>query len=141
MVRPNSEPAKRRGKDREDGEFHAEKRAHHGHELHVSKAHAFGSTPAQVDCARAINERRAQGRAKQGIEQGKQASGDVGTEGKTDNAGQKLRGDVVHRNQQAEEETESQAGERQLVGQELGFGVGEDEAQQKKSEDAVFQRR
>src|SRR5580700_4720196 len=45
----------------------------------------------------------------------------------------------MHRNQQTEQHAQGEARERQLVGQELGFGVGKDKAEQEKSEDAVFQ--
>ncbi len=46
----------------------------------------------------------------------------------------------MHGNQQTEQQAKGKAGQRQLVGQQLGFGVGEDETEQEKSEDAVFQR-
>src|SRR5258708_31980793 len=45
----------------------------------------------------------------------------------------------MYGNQQTEQHAESEAGERQFVRQQLGFGVGEDEAEYKESEDAIFQ--
>ena len=45
----------------------------------------------------------------------------------------------MHRNQQTEQQAQGEARQCELVGQELGFSVGEDETEQKKSEDAVFQ--
>src|SRR5580704_5322718 len=45
----------------------------------------------------------------------------------------------MHWNQQAEQQTEGQAGERQLIWQELGFCVSEDETEKEKSEHAEFQ--
>jgi hypothetical protein len=67
--------------DGEDRELDAEKRSDHGHQLDVAEAHAFRAAPAQVNRSRAVNERRAQSRAQQGIEQREQASGKVGAKG------------------------------------------------------------
>src|SRR4029077_15983194 len=46
----------RRSEDRKHCELHSQKRSDHGHELDVAEAHAFNSTRAQVDRARAIDE-------------------------------------------------------------------------------------
>src|SRR6202035_2822824 len=113
---------------------HSQESTHHRHQLYVAKAHPFGATPAQVSGAGAIDERSSERRAQQGIKQGKQANREVGTEGQIHQARQKLRSHVIDWNQQTEDDTQGQAGQSQLIRQQLGFGVGEDEAENQKSE-------
>src|SRR3989441_13175519 len=66
--------------------------------------------------------------------------GNIGADGQGKQAGKKLRSQIVHRNRQAEEQSNAKAGQRHFVREKMRFGVGEDQAQQQESEDTVFQR-
>src|SRR2546427_12486966 len=66
--------------------------------------------------------------------------GNIGADGQGKQAGKKLRSQIVHRNRQAEEQSNAKAGQRDFVREKMRFGVGEDQAQQRESEDTVFQR-
>src|SRR5439155_22296331 len=48
---------------------------------------------------------------------------------------------VIDRNYKAEQQTQDDSGQSQLIGQKMSFGVGEDQTQQKKSKNTIFQRR
>ena len=136
---PEKRPGQRRGENREDRQLDSEKCAHHGHQLDVAESHAFRAAPAQIDCSRAVDERRAHSRAQQGIEQGKKPHGNISAERQAHRSGQKLRSQIIDGNEQAEDQAQRKSGQGQFVGQQLGFGVGEDQAEQQERERAVFQ--
>ena len=62
----------------------------------------------------------------------------IGTDGQGDHAGQKLRSQIVNRDDEAQKKSNYQARQRQFIGQQLGFCVGEDEAQKQKSQHTAF---
>ena len=70
---PNSDPAIDAANMVKMVSLHAQKRAHHRHQLDVAEAHAFDAARAQVDRSCAVDERRADDRSDHRIQQ-RQAS-------------------------------------------------------------------
>ena len=121
----------RSGKNREDGQLHAKERAHHRHELDVAKAHAFGAAPSQINCRRSVNERCPQARAQQGIEQGPEPIGDVAAEwADSPMPGRNCVARSFTGTSRLKISPSASPVQRQLVGQQLGFGVGENQTEQ-----------
>src|SRR5579883_1079808 len=96
---------------------------------------------AQVNRARAVNERRADGGSKKGIEQRKQARREVAVQRNRHHPRQKLRCQIVDRDEQAEQNSEAETGQRQLVGKELGLRVGKNQSDEQEGQGAVLEHR
>src|SRR5438445_11402202 len=93
----------------------------------------------KVNGARSVNKRCSQRCPQQGIQQGKQTPGNVWIRGKRYDSRQELRCQVIDRHDEAEDKSEGETRQRQLIRQQLGFRIGEDEAQQQKTQNAALE--
>src|SRR5438105_13497742 len=93
----------------------------------------------KVNGARSVNKRCSQRCPQQGIQQGKQTPGNVWIRGKRYDSRQEMRCKVIDRHDEAEDKSEGETLKRQLIRQQLGFRIGEDEAQQQKTHNAALE--
>src|SRR5262249_32596500 len=109
-------------------------------QLHVAEAHAFNSAPPQIDDSHSVEKRSADHRAERRIGQREHSPGKVRTHRQLNSARQNQREQIVYGHYQAEDQAQSQAGEREFVGKQVRFSVSENQAKQQKSEYRAFER-
>ena len=124
----------------QDGEPQAKECAHHGHELYIAEPHSLDAAPAEIGGPDSVEERRADERAEGRVHQGEEAPGNAGTDGKVNGSGQEQGQQVIDGNEKGNQQAETESRESHLVGQQVRFGVGEDQPKQKKAENHAFQR-